>query len=534
MMLNTKRIFWVLCGTMLNVSFLVGVVHLDGKYSSIQIVGAPAVVVPGGTVVAPSAASVQESGVVFDVQEKARVDRRIKRLEKLVQNLSSTIGQIEYTQQVERIERAKQEEAKRVEGKKSKLSGLVHVANQTLSDVCFGEGPVVLSLEGNARVECAKIPLELHSSDAIVVRGKNNEIVIPTNMECAGAIVFAEENAELTISLSRDAKLILQQAAGALELSPDAVFTCRGAGTLTFASNCGIAFDQRPSGARFVLTNGLQINMTGNVLPCGGIGSLVLDQGARLSLNEDQQCIIGVQPQDHMSVVVCGGAGITMASQTQGGLVFDAGSYDLTVTENGFINVGSGAALCLQNPDKTQSALCKSFVVTRGGRIQISPYGLMVIKKQQDLCDVEIEDRAIRGEGHLSYQGMRSLVRMQPHGAMKRSCSLGGLARVLINKKPTFSWATVFEDEQKQSWVFLPARVGEQQLEQGSYIKLDGNEMLTTENAMARKVCGVVHGDFFEISDSGMSFNISRTRGIFLGTQEASLKSFFADEERGS
>ncbi len=526
---GTKRILIVLWVMMLNAIPSVCVVHLDGKYASVQVAGA--------SVAAPQAVYQPYSVPIQVIKENPAMDGRIKRLEKLIRNLTSAVEQAEQARHVDETARIKleKEKQKRVQDK-GPLEGLVHVANKELSDIRFGEKAVTLSLDGNARVVCAQAPLVLRSTDTIIVRGQGNELVIPTSMECIGDVVFAEENAELTITLASHAKLTMQQASGALQLSPDAVFICRGAGTLNFTSNCGILFDRKPSGARVVLTDGLHVTMTGNILQCGGVGSLVLDKGATFDINADQQCIIGLDSQDYMNVIVQGSAGIVVSPRA-GGLAFHKGAYDLSVIEKGFINVGQGAALCLQNPYVAQSAICKSFTVARGGRLRVLPQGVLVIKKQQEACAVDIEEQAIEADGHLSYEGMRSLVLMQRHGAVNRTCSLGGLVRTLINKKPTFSWATVFEDINKQSWVFLPAQNIEQQLEQGQYIKLNGNEIVTTENAKARKVFGVAQGNAIEVSDSGVLFNIPRIRSIFLGSADsglASLRAFFADEEHCS
>lgn len=572
------------------ITSLYGVVHLDGKHASVKIAGAPPIAsagiipvftpngitqgyesVPDGIISEDEITAVLEynrvqqsvthleqaqaealiqaqaqAKALVQAQEQAQEQaaahaaskKRIEQLENLIHNLTSSVDQAEQAREEGHAELFKLEEENRKALQAiAPLEGFVHVVGKELNQIRFGEKAVTLSLEGDARVICAQAPLVLHSNSTIIVRGKGNELVVPTSLVCEGEIVFAEENAELTISLAPHAKLMMQQESGALTLSPDAVFVCKGAGSLIFTSNCGLAFDRKPSGARIVLTDGLQVTMTGNMLSCGGIGSLVLDKGASLDLSADQQCVIGEQSEDYINLIVRDGAGINMTSFSTGGLIFHTGAYDLNVIEKGFINVGQGASLCLQNPRAQGAAVCKSLTVIRGGRIRVMPNGLFVAMEQQAACSVNLEERAIEAGGNISYQGLNVQARIQHHGAFKRRCSLGALVRTLINKKSSFNWATLFEDSNKQSWIFLPERGATRQLEQGNFVKLNGNEIVTSENVEARKVCGVAQGNCMEVSSSGVLFNIPRTRAIFLRSQEdglASMRSFFTDRKRSS
>ena len=525
------------------------VVHLEGPLASVQVVSSQASW-PGFLVMA-NAEKIQQLGVTSNVsqalsplpqvptakvylqqavkpaaslanQKSAQSNKNMKKLEVLVQQLSADIEQA----RVERVRASKERAAEeRVAAKELPgLEGIVNVRGQEVSDLKIGQKPLTLCLGGNARVICSNTPLTFRSSDRIEIRGKHNELVVPVGMHIQGELVFAEPDATLIIRIAHGALVTMNPVSKRLVLSAGAAFECRGSGALEIASDCTLLFEKQPSCARIVIADQTQASILGSQgIRIGGVGSFVLDQSACLSVKHHQQLIIGVLDQDYINFIVRGGAILNLAPGADSGLMFKKGSYGLSIVEKGLIEVGAGANLCLQDSTIALSSTCKKMTINSGGRIAVASGGLITIGTQIEPCLLDVAKSVISGSGFVSCKGLDPLARMQPHGAIGRTCSLGALARALINKQQSFSWATVFEDADFKDWVFLPKEKADQQLTQGQCLALNPGITITSEDPVARKIFGVVRGMFVEIGSTIKQLEMPRTRAFELNEEKVFL-----------
>ena len=517
------------------------VVHLEGPLASVQVVGTQGSW-PGFLVMA-NAEKIQQAALMSNVSQtlpplsqvpttqaylqqevkpvaslankkSAQSNKNMKKLEVLVRQLSAEIEQA----RVERVrgnkEKADQERV--IAAKESPgLEGMVNVSGQEISDLKIGQKPLTLCLGGNARVICPNAPLIFRSSDRIEVRGKHNELVVPVGMHMQGELVFAEPDASLIIRIAHGATVTINPLSKKVLLSAGAALECRGSGVLEIASDCTLLFENQPSCARIVIADQTQASILGSQgIKIGGVGSFVLDQSACFSVKQHQQIIIGLLDQDYINFIVRGGAILNLASGVDAELMFNKGAYWLSIIEKGLIEVGAGANLCLQDPTIAHSATCKKLTVNSGGRIAVASGGLITIGTQVEPCLLDVAKSAISGSGFVACKELEQLPRMQPHGPIGRTCSLGALARALINKQQSFSWATVFEDADFKDWVFLPKEKADQQLTQGHCLALNPGITITSEDAVARKVFGVMRGMFVEIGSTIKQLEIPRTRAF--------------------
>lgn len=532
---------------------LFAVVHLEGSLASVEVVGSQASW--PGFLVMTNAEKIQQPVVSSNLwqalsqvppaqvyphqavkpvaplinEEAAQARKSMKKLEALVQKLSIEIEQAKIERALESNERVAQ--GRLVDGKESPfLEGIVNVIDQEISDLKIGQKPLTLCLNGNARVVCASTPLTLRSSDSIEIRGKHNELVVPVGMHIQGKLIFAQPDASLIIRIAHGALVTMNPVSKNVVFTAGAALEYSGSGALEIASDCMLLFEKKPSSARIVITDQIQMSILGSQgIRIGGVGSFVLDKAACLSIKQHQQVIIGVQDQDYINFIVRGGAILNLASGVDAGLIFNKGAYGLSIIEKGLIEVGSGASLSLQDPAIACSAICKKLTVNSGGRISVAFGGLIAVGTQVEPCLLDVAKSAISGSGFVACNGLPAIARMQPHGSIGRTCSLGALARALINKQQSFSWATVFEDADFKSWVFLPKEKADQQLTQGQCLPLNSDITITSEDAVARKVFGVARGMFVEIGSTVKHLEMPRTRAFQMNAASVfpGLKSFF-------
>jgi hypothetical protein len=537
---------------------LFAVVHLEGALSSVQVIGNQAswsgclVMANANKIQKPAVSSIvshQEPLGAYSTQtfkpvapiivplpkplvnqEAVQSKKNIKKLEMLIQQVSAEIEQakIERVRQIKKYEpQACVAAAKEVPG----LEGIVVVNGREISDLKIGQKPLTLCLNGNARVICVTTPLTFRSIDRIEIRGTHNELVVGIGMHIQGELVFAEPDASLVVRIAHGALVTINPASKRLVLSAGAAFECRGSGSLEIASDCTLLFEKKPSCARIVIADQTQASILGSQgIKIGGVGSFVLDQAACLFIKQHQQFIIGTQDQDYINFIVRGGAMLNLSPGVDAGLIFNKGAYSLSVVEKGFIEIGAGANLGLQDLAIAPGATCKKFTLNSGGRITVASGGLITVGAQVEPCLLDVAKSAITGAGFVACKGLEQLARMQPHGPIGRTCSLGALARSLINKQQSFSWATVFEDADFKDWVFLPKEKADQQLIQGQCFALNKDIMITSEDAVAGKVFGIVRGKFVEITSTIKQVEIPRTRAFDMNQEHVfpGLGSFLA------
>lgn len=533
----------------INSSLLLAVVHLNGKYSSIQVVGglslppllsstsitdedasdSASMQIQPGTFneVAPNVVQPQSSTGVCTTQH------RVKKLEKLVRKLTATLEEAQIAQQEAEKKRLEELEIKRQkERNNAPLEGIVCISNEERVDVRFGTQPLLLSLEGNGRVMCSEPVAFLKASDVLSVRGKRNELVVSGELRIEGAIVFAEEDAQLSINLMPGASLYLSPASGRLELSPGATFICRGAGNFIFGRDITIAFDKNPSGASFILSEGIQARLDASSVKYTGIGAVVFDNGSDFVLGAAQQCLIGLYPDDNIDLCIQNRSQVTLASNEHTGLFFHTGTYNFILRNRACVNVGAGAVFALQDYRVLHPVICRRVEISSESFINFEKDAVFMLADQPEECLLSLIDKAIRGDGIIDYKGFPEKMRFRQVASMEGRCAIDTLISFLAHKSPAFKWASLFKGVSGVNWLFLPSANADQQLSTGKFIKLERNEVITGEDPSLRKVWGVFQGHLIEIDRNGAVSMVPRTRGNLWPTEEdkfIELRAFFVD-----
>lgn len=533
----------------INSSLLLAVVHLNGKYSSIQVVGglsfpplfsstsitdedsseSASMQIQAGAFneTAPNVAQTQPSTGVCAAQH------RIKKLEKLVERLTATLEEAEKIRQEAEKKRLEELEVKRQkERNNAPLEGIVCVSNEERVDVRFGSQPLLLSLEGNGRLICSEPVAFLKASDVLSVRGKRNELIVSGELRVEGAIVFAEEDAQLSINLMPGASLYLSPASGRVELSPGATLMCRGAGNLVFGRDITVAFDNKPSGASFILSEGIHACLAAASVKCSGVGAVVLDNGTTFTLDASQQCLIGLYPEDNIDLCIQNRSEMTLAANDHTGLFFHMGVYNLVLRNKASLRVGAGAVLALHDHQVSQVAVCRKLEIGAESFINFEKNAIFMLSEQGEECSLSLVDKAIRGDGIIDYKGFPERMHFGQGGSMEGRCSIDTLTRFLAHKTSAFRWASLFEGISGGTWLFLPSENADQGLNAGKFIKLERNEVITGEDPSLRKVWGVFQGHLIEIDGNGGVSMVPRTRGSLWATHEnefIELRAFFVD-----
>jgi hypothetical protein len=443
--------------------------------------------------------------------------QKVDELSQLVQQLLLALAQ----QQKEQVApRAVLDDVKPV------AAGLIEVQDGEVVDLRVGEQFVALHLNGNARAVCAKEPLDWHAGHLIEVRGKNNELVVSADMTFAGQILFAQPDAALTLRIAAGATctLISDQP---LALSEGAVLECTGDGAVQFG--CDVQFGKQPSSARLLLSHHVLASpLTGRDLSIGGVGSLVLNDRAGLQLGENQKLTIGTTSRDDINVVLAHEA--TIACLAAGAQInFVDGLYDLVLLDTSSIVLDGGSCLALNAANKA-SCVARRVRIKKGSKIIIAQDAVCSLGKQEALCAFDIAPSSIIGQGFVMYAGLAQRARLQPHGSVKRHCSMGGFARALINKRQDFEWATLFEDDAAQVWAFLPDQAASQQLAAGRCIEVPADASIIHENKATETILITQQGHFVELGRREALLQSARTRMMQSNeqTELASLRAFLS------
>lgn len=497
--------------------YLEAVVHLAGTNASVEVIGSKASWVNSAAKKAPQKQSVDNEAVANQkIQESTA---RIEKLEKLVQMLSQANMEMEAMREQEK--KAAQHSA--AVRQHLTLEGKVTLFGRDLSVESIGEKSVFLRMTGNSRVFFNCDDLIFRPQDKIIISGKNNELIISADTFFKGQLIFEHNEAQLTVKVAEGVTFFLDAAGKSIALTPGAEFTFMGPGFLNVETGNRFTFSTIPSAARLVLTNGLRTTLSGDgSLVVDGIGSFVLDHDALFDCMRNQKLVLGSHESDDINFIVCGNSVLNLESGLDVALVFDKGNYEISLFDDGVINVGDNAKIIL-------NGMCRRFLINNGGFISFSQLGVFSFRDQSLSSEIELDQKSIRGEGLIECFGSIFYARMQPIGFV-RVQSLALLIRSIINKHVPFRWATVFEDQEGIQRIFLPTGNNPENFKNGKFFELKPDVIVASEDVASKRVFGLVGGIFVEISDSIKPLSVPRTR-MFNVVGESfypGLREFFA------